>query len=1104
MGLHIKNSSYKPFSAKIMVLVMLMLMIFPVVSAAWEWDNVGDYDEVKREITIDNALGLGDTIATATLISPQVVSVAPGYRQVAELELESYDDYDNYITDMKIYDLNNGEKEIVRDIDYKIKKIKEYKNVTDYDYECGGKTGRNCLEYSPIVIGSHLEPIYEYVDLDTTKDLEKGNYTLTLWTNVETGDHCDWVIDLYGVEIRQWAEWSDSLWVGAIRYYDLNDSSGDIVDMMYGRNSIVTAGTPDYSQTGKLGTGIKYIESGETEGHIIPAINNSGVQIGNDWTVSFWVSLDACNNNDIQGTAVTDAFQLKWGAANDGPYIQVPAAEFVGPGFGCLADTFYLYIAMGNSSGTFIYINNTRYASNENTGDFADLNAPYAIGGAADAVDSLLNGDNVVNSIIDQYVIWNRSLSHSEISSLYNDGDGTVPQANTAPIVSLSEPANNTGLNDGSSVDFVCNATDNSIVTELNLTINGVVNETVTGAAASLGLLKNISPLADGNYNWSCTATNGILSTTNGTFALTVDSTPPIISIAHPTTDITDGLVTSTSRSIDLNWTSSDATSGLNTCWYFNQTANVTVTCGTNATFTLPYGTYTHIVYANDSLDNEASDSITVTYDYAALENSITFNTPTTQGGTEIFTLNLTSDGSESVTANFMYRNVSYASSKSGDNTDMVFSNTISNPTSGTNEFYWVITKGSTLYNSTKNNQVVNAFNLTDCSNNGTVIWNFTIQDEEDKTDLSGANLTFEISVDAMTLAGGDVTNFNLSLNGTNPIAVCTDTALSSSKIILDALIRHEEKTDGISEFYSIQNHTINNVTGIHQNITLYNLKSADAQEFKITYKDASFLPVLDSVLEVQRNYIGDGVYRVVERPPFDDDGDTLANLVLGDVIYTFIVKKDNQVLATFNNIKAFCDNAGTGDCKINLNAQNTHVSSDTYESVDNVDLTIIYDEDARTAQVIFSSTDDTTREMLLNVTTYDLLGNETVCSDTLTSSSGTLSCTIPGTFGNSSAMAKVSIDGKVRAYKGISLWSKASDVYGYSTVFLSIILFTTIVGIAISSSPIITLAGVLIGILANMGMFLINGSFFGVGSTFLWGVILIITVMWKVNRRSL
>ena len=57
-----KNSCFKPFSATLLIGVILLLVLIPSISA-FEFDNVKSYDEVTKTVTIENAFGLGDEIA---------------------------------------------------------------------------------------------------------------------------------------------------------------------------------------------------------------------------------------------------------------------------------------------------------------------------------------------------------------------------------------------------------------------------------------------------------------------------------------------------------------------------------------------------------------------------------------------------------------------------------------------------------------------------------------------------------------------------------------------------------------------------------------------------------------------------------------------------------------------------------------------------------------------------------------------------------------------------------------------------------------------------------------------------------------------------------
>ncbi len=88
------------------------------------------------------------------------------------------------------------------------------------------------------------------------------------------------------------------------------------------------------------------------------------------------------------------------------------------------------------------------------------------------------------------------------------------------------------------------------------------------------------------------------------------DSTAPLIRVIYPTNTSYNAVQTA------LNFTVSDETA-LSTCWYFNGTANLTITCGANATTGLSslQGSNTWVAYANDSSNNLNSSKIIFTVD---------------------------------------------------------------------------------------------------------------------------------------------------------------------------------------------------------------------------------------------------------------------------------------------------------------------------------------------------------------------------------------------------------------------------------------------------------------------------------------------------------
>ena len=135
----------------------------------------------------------------------------------------------------------------------------------------------------------------------------------------------------------------------------------------------------------------------------------------------------------------------------------------------------------------------------------------------------------------------------------------------------------------------------------------------------------------------------------------------------------------------------------------------------------------------------------------------------------------------------------------------------------------------------------------------------------------------------------------------------------------------------------------------------------------------------------------------------------------------------------------------------------------------------------------------------------FDSLGNKSVCDDVLTSSSGTLTCNVPLSFGNGSVIVTVKKDGVVIGGGITSLAQTSKNLYGSNIAFLGVFILLTLIGIGISSSPMITGFFVSLGVILNIVLNLTDtgtSSFIGAGATILWLFIAIIIVLIKGAKR--
>jgi len=406
------------------------------------------------------------------------------------------------------------------------------------------------------------------------------------------------------------------------------------------------------------------------------------------------------------------------------------------------------------------------------------------------------------------------------------------------------------------------------------------------------------------------------------------------------------------------------------------------------------------------------------------LEISDTYNNETTEGNIETFniTINYSSTEYPNIQGNLIYNGTSYVGTKTVAGENTTFSRTLEIPpvTADVNiTFYWEITLFDDTdydYDSTSNNQTVRNMVIDDCTTYTTLILNATLYDEETQEYLAAASNTSEIKIDVDIFSVGGTTPIieyyqNYSL--INSATVCLDNDLSNSTYQMDVQILYEGDSYA-SEFYHIQNYTLTNetTTTFPLNISLFDLLDEDSQTFLITYKDGNFLPVEEALIDIQRKYVDEGIFKSVEIPKTDESGQTTGHFDLEGVIYTLVITKYGETLATFDNIAVVCQDQVIGDCRLSLNAFSTGVDFTEWEDVGDITYTMNFDESARTITTIFTTTDGSSKTILLNTTKQDRFGNTTICSDTLTSSSGTLTCNIPASYGNVTMVTKLFSDG--------------------------------------------------------------------------------------------
>ncbi len=160
-------------------------------------------------------------------------------------------------------------------------------------------------------------------------------------------------------------------------------------------------------------------------------------------------------------------------------------------------------------------------------------------------------------------ISWNTAAvtngSHT-LSAVATDAAGNTATAsipvtmnNTPPTVSMTSPASGSFVN-GGTITVTANATDSVGVTGVQFKLDGTnLGAVITGAGPSYNLTWNTSGVANGPHTLSAVATDAAGNSSTATVPVTMDSTPPAVSITAPVSPayVNGGIITVTATATD-------------------------------------------------------------------------------------------------------------------------------------------------------------------------------------------------------------------------------------------------------------------------------------------------------------------------------------------------------------------------------------------------------------------------------------------------------------------------------------------------------------------------------------------------------------------------
>lgn len=401
---------------KLTIFLCVLLLIIPIVIAL-EFDNVKEYDENLKTYTITNTFGIGSDIATLKLETPQNNIVDIGYQKVAEITIDNKEDYNEIIKGIELYQIDEGMKPFKRQIDYK------YYNGKDW--------------------------------VDFNSNLKEGEViTLGLFTNVNIRDHVEWILNMYGERLTEWAEWTSSLNVDIIAAYNFDENTGTT-----STNSV------DGTVYNLTVTGSHWNATGINGSCYSPAANesvNTTINIGQDlsatspdFSLNVWINRTGTTGNDYLIAYGPQSGNGQWSLAFSHAADEELTLNFKDNS----VDKFYREVFTLNDWFMYtITFNSTHLVYYENgiIVNYSRLHS-WTFPATEDIIlfSDASAGNKAEDTLVDSIYIWNRTLLPSEVVNLYNSGVGIfyIPEAGGGevtlnfPTSSMITPNNSLSFN---------------------------------------------------------------------------------------------------------------------------------------------------------------------------------------------------------------------------------------------------------------------------------------------------------------------------------------------------------------------------------------------------------------------------------------------------------------------------------------------------------------------------------------------------------------------------------------------------------------------------------------------------------------------------------
>lgn len=1034
------------------------MFVFSITNvSAFQFDNVKSYDEQTKTATIKNLFGLGKSYAEITLLSPQEVVVPPTYTNVSMFEIKGFNDYADFIQQIKMYNLRQGNFLMNKHYDLKYwgdKIVDDYKNECNPSTSPNGTITESCQR---VISGNHTEK--GWIDLSVKDIKQNDDLIIGVFVNALQGEKVEWIPNFAGVEVEEWAFYTADIKVGLVSCWTLDGTSGDFIDYGLGQQnnltilgSGVTRGIP--SETASLGNASYF------DGTSI-AINSSnyvGLHPSGDFTLIVVTNSSNGQSNKVlagAGTSTT-GHGYSINPESDLRFVSylytTDAYSIKGVSDFSTGNDVMASVVYDAGVGAYIYVNGTN-VTQARSGTFGALESaqyPFAIGGSGFV--STVNFTGYISEV----VYLNISLNSTQQSYIWNGGDIISCRSQDVLTTDLSYPAD-TSIFSTNSINFsgIVQDPNNVGVYNVSLLINGTINQTNSSHYVS-PYFWNLTNFPEGDWNWTIETYDNetkIATAVNGTLTFSVDTIPPVVNNDNISDIATYTLPT------NLIWKYDASDSHLSYC-YYNSTEDSTytiITCNSpiSTSFTSE-GNKTIQYCANDTF---GSESCGVGYSYVTLINISQADNPdpTGEGGTVTFNLTINSTSIPSTTATLHLNHTLYAADTiiSGTNgyifqVDVDIPEGWGNSTGSFIDWFWNYSISGLVTNASTSttNLTVYSLEVDDCSVFTDLILNMTLNDESTAVFLDPTIINTSIEID-LNISSKQNSSLGVQYSNTylnvSYAEVCVPTGLLTNSDYRIDIVSEYSATAYADEFFYLDNGTLNSSSFFdsytNKTTNLYDLLLTDSTTFLFSFLDQDNVQVPDAIVHTFRQYIGEGLFREIERGKQDDNGETHLHLVEEDVIYFFKITLNGELLYTSSTYNAKCLSS---PCQIELTASQGSIEFGTNFTTTDGTYAIIPYPNSRTVGLTFSLS--TPSEMNLTIAKQDYQGSYTIVdSDSVTSTGSSINISIPQAAGNVTFYAIVYQDGEFVGYKLLNLQDAGYNYFGATGLIMASLMILTL-----------------------------------------------------------